>query len=942
MKKIKNIAIFILVALLAFTTLALGGCTSGEKPTYTLDTQNFESVAVYGGTLDTSGLVIKKKVGKTTTDVAVTSDMITGVDTSSAGEKTLTVSYAGQTLTANYVVKYEVKYLVEGEPVSTQYVLSASEITPPAEPVKEGYIFDGWLPALPATLTENITLDAQFHAKPVLSSSEITTWENSGSLDFTALAKDNAVYSYEVRDGNGAVSSTLLDVVIDQTNKEIEFSFKNESFVGKAQILFTVSVNGVAVSETTCVINKKEKPLVVIGNVGEENQAYSLGFGANGFLPVSVNDNDVSLTVSANNDNVSVQYASGLIIVQANKAGVSTVTVTATGGKNPNEIVKATKSVVVKPRNFLITQSAKKYGIEGVRTIGRTDVSGNASEFALTLSAGEENDIGAGFYENVTWVSSSDKATVSSDGVITLSAGTGEEMVDFKGKFSAGGVEHYTPVYSLRCVYDGVNVSNYADLYSATKAQNPQPIVLQADIKEDFSATNYDLIHTTYDDTYYKNLGVSDSATVKVLLQFRNDLYGNGYVINAHNATYKLDASGKPTSDALFTGPLNFVAMSETGGVISVKAQDNICFALHDGVTVKNVELRGCDLTADGNGNYDLTDLDYIGTTVEVFGDVNIEHSRITNGRTVLRAFGDGDSDGDGEDIADPTKVINVNISNSVLSGAREFIMRIGSNCFKDGYKIGDVLTNSPYLDGDDETSKKYNTKKTYGSMTALEKEAYDQSFIKTFVNVKNSVFKDAGIFAIGIDSHFSGPALHEGHSILGSSSQYWRELAKTSYGAKLTFEGDVRTYNWKRLSDIDSSTLIENLFTEGMLADLTFNVQEMVETVASKEQFKNIIKKYKGAGDSEEVSYVHAGIAFFGGGKNYGVFEKKAYGEHSSHDLLTYEVSFADVGKDFLTTAAGDEPFYFMLCDATSTFSPSAQDEILASEDAYSPIYTK
>ena len=252
MKKIKNIAIFILVALLAFTTLALGGCTSGEKPTYTLDTQNFESVAVYGGTLDTSGLVIKKKVGKTTTDVAVTSDMITGVDTSSAGEKTLTVSYAGQTLTANYVVKYEVKYLVEGEPVSTQYVLSASEITPPAEPVKEGYIFDGWLPALPATLTENITLDAQFHAKPVLSSSEITTWENSGSLDFTALAKDNAVYSYEVRDGNGAVSSTLLDVVIDQTNKEIEFSFKNESFVGKAQILFTVSVNGVLLLHECC------------------------------------------------------------------------------------------------------------------------------------------------------------------------------------------------------------------------------------------------------------------------------------------------------------------------------------------------------------------------------------------------------------------------------------------------------------------------------------------------------------------------------------------------------------------------------------------------------------------------------------------------------------------------------------------------------------------
>ena len=48
----------------------------------------------------------------------------------------------------------------------------------------------------------------------------------------------------------------------------------------------------------------------------------------------------------------------------------------------------------------------------------------------------------------------------------------------------------------------------------------------------------------------------------------------------------------------------------------------------------------------------------------------------------------------------------------------------------------------------------------------------YEKDYIKTFVNVSNTVFKDAGIFAVGIDSHFAGEALHDGINV-GLSSTF-------------------------------------------------------------------------------------------------------------------------------------------------------------------------
>ena len=484
----------------------------------------------------------------------------------------------------------------------------------------------------------------------------------------------------------------------------------------------------------------------------------------------------------------------------------------------------------------------------------------------------------------------------------------------------------------MTCIANGVNVYTYEDLYLA--ATSEKPVVLRNNIKEGFGyiggELKYTEMKTTYDSTYYKNVGREDEAKVKILVEFKNDVYGNGYIINAHEITYKLidDGNGGKLQDesALFQGPLNFVMIKEdNGATISVKAQDNICFALHEGVTVRNVELRGCDLEHDADTQKtDLTHLNYIGTTVEVLGDdVTIAYSRLTNGRTVLRAFGDDD---------DSEKEITVNITNSVLSGAREFIMRIGSNRFFQNSSI------SPSLPGD--INKEYNSKKEYHTFTPEEKAAYDEKYINTYINVRNSIFKDSGLFAIGMDSHFASQALADGSKIsnnIAAFSKYlvgWNNLSKTSYGAKLSFSGEVQMYSWKDIEDVDSSTLIE-IKGNSMFKKLSLDIKEMINQCVSKPNYSNIVTEVNVNG--KKVNYVHAGIAFFGGGKNYSVFESE-----QELGLGRYEISLGDAGRAELTIAAGDEPFYFFLYNKDSAFTPKIQEEKLASNEAYKCIYEK
>ena len=223
--------------------------------------------------------------------------------------------------------------------------------------------------------------------------------------------------------------------------------------------------------------------------------------------------------------------------------------------------------------------------------------------------------------------------------------------------------------------------------------------------------------------------------------------------------------------------------------------------------------------------------------------------------------------------------------------------------------------------------------------MSDEEKEAYEEKFIKTYVTLKNSVLKDSGLFCIGIDSHFSGLLLEN-----GLIAETWTNLARTSYGAKLIIEGDVRMYDWKNINSVNSDTLIET--NSSTFEKYKLDVKELINSLATNTEKPNLNKIVynKEEKDGSVSKYVHGGIAFFGGGKNYGVAEFKDY---KFAVLNGYEINLSDVGRTDLQAAAGNESFYFLLNDASianqsTGFLPENQEELLKSEEAYAPIYIK
>lgn len=773
-----------------------------------------------------------------------------------------------------------------------------------------------------------------------LSASEVTTYKTSGEISLSIDCEEEYSLDYKVYDINNEELLTEDVFVKDLTGFEqksvdnVEYNSFVYTFIEgfKDEIIVKITIttaDGVRNPLTKeCLITKVDQISAEFDNADKVIYTTALGaFFLHDEMTITPSDADVSYEVTFSNTNLSKSVNGKRVTIFADLPGITMMTVTVTTNTLPRQSVTISKEVVIAPTNIAITQQTKTYGIEKKYwTVGKYEADGSPNTSALTLNCGK-TAAGERLDECITYETNNPNVQVFNDGTIVVLNEDFTGLVDVVAVFSYPDCD---PIYSLactiRCVGNGYNVRSFSNLYNITKQS--KVVVLQNTIKEDFGEDSLgnlvyteqtvDKISTTYDTTHYKNLNKLDEAKVKVLISFKADVYGNGYEINSGNVAYGLDTSGSLKQDALFKGPLNFVSMSESeSSMVSVKAQDNISFAVYEDVTLSNVVLKSCD-PLNQSGEVDLRELTYVGTTVEVLGDnVNIEYSRISNGRTVLRAFGD---------ILDSQKVINLNIKNSVLSCAREFILRIGSNHFVNGT----TENPSPYI-GED-TTKTFPAQKSYSQMTSEEKLAYEEAYIKTFVNLKNTIMEDSGLFCVGLDSHFSGAALADGTGIANGLIGSWHDLAKTSYGAKLTFDGDVRMYDWKVIDNIDSSTLIESLESSSY-SDLSFDIRGMVEKIAAnteKPHLQAIVKKYK------DKDYVHGGIAFFGGGKNYGVFEQKG---NQFRAFDEYEISLADVGKELLELAAGSESFYFML--NSTSFSPEEQDSLTAPNgNGYNIIY--
>ena len=436
---------------------------------------------------------------------------------------------------------------------------------------------------------------------------------------------------------------------------------------------------------------------------------------------------------------------------------------------------------------------------------------------------------------------------------------------------------------------------------------------------------------STYNIEWYKHggNGMSEAdAYVKYVLEFKDDVYGNGHFINAEHFTNAKDGTGTPL---LYKGPLFLVSM---GIYASVAGQDNIAFLIRtDGVTLYGVNLLGCSdesLLSD-SGESDLAKLNLVGNVLEVNADADIVNCRIRNGRNVVRVYG-GNRDGnkyfieslsENQNGVSTEERINVRIEGCVISQGREFLLKVGANralraSMAAGGQEPDLL---------DQNSNPYAVQ----TNNYINDEYFYQHYVMTDVTLKDSVLETSGLFGIGVEANFAGGMLYKDIDTTIGGTEEWMGCGGTSFASILRFEGDVRIYDWKDISLVDSSTLIESQSSGGISEWLKLNISAMIQHVqqADSAKYGKIIV------DVDGRNFVHGGMAIYGGGKNYAQisFEKMSA---TVSDFEQYDINISVLASSsdsilnkqgsLLPTAAGSQDFRFYMYDGGSDFSYSKQ----------------
>lgn len=652
----------------------------------------------------------------------------------------------------------------------------------------------------------------------------------------------------------------------------------------------------------------------------------------------SDDDVDVQFEIIGATDVITLKKHGQFATITATKRGFAKIKITAEHDGKPIKEIEKTIRVVPNVYSMEFADSAKEYGIENILTIGGRKPDGKPDTRTIFVrvvtEAGAETltdeFMNVAFSDDNSLFSCKAQPATNADAISAeiRAKGTGlttlnAELKDYNQYFGT----NICAKIRLRAVKDGRNVGNYEDLKKATEAGGIVVLTSNVmlgvksdgtDMTEDELKKDVKKFTTTYDKTYLEKSG--ENKEVQYLIEFKNHVYGNGFEINADKFTQCKDATGLPK---IFKGPLNFVAISSA----SVKGQDNISFLVRtNNVLINNVVLKGCsdDSLHEEDGRFNLSKLNYVGTTLEIAKSAKLLNSRVSNGRTVVRIFAGGSTMGspvveDKSAFNVQDEKINVHIESCVLSNAREFILKIGSNrALKQTNEVQRKLldaNNNPYS--------------PYSESNKTDKY-FNDNYLINDVTLKNSVLETSGLFSVGMETHFSGEFL------FGGTITTWEGCAATSYASALRIVGDVKMLDWKNLSNVDSSTLIE---VTGDANDwLSMNVAEMMKEVAKvKKECRDIILNVGG------TEYVHGGIAFYGGGYNYSYLDlTEANDETKQFGVYDVNISVLKNSKDeniqkqgeMLPLAAGAGDFRFYLYNNKSSRNLSWQKNIENQED--------
>lgn len=508
-------------------------------------------------------------------------------------------------------------------------------------------------------------------------------------------------------------------------------------------------------------------------------------------------------------------------------------------------------------------------------------------------------------------------------GIVTVTA-------DWKGNSDWRVNEPYTR-YEVQFTVDSeaVEVTTSDQLFAETEAGNP--IVLGADIMLGTNDSGQPLsldqrlamlktMKSTYNTQFYEDMGYSDRAVVNYVVEFKNDVYGNGHSVCGEYFSHDVDGNDVPR---IFKGPLYLVAM---GDLASVAAQDNIVFLCRtDGVTIHNATLLGCSDSSRTNpdtGLDDLTRLDYMGTVLEINADVNVLNCRVRNGRNAVRVYGanrNGDKyfvDALSQSTVTSQDRAVVRIEGCILSHSREFVLKLGANR---------ALRSSngnrePYLT--DRNGNRYDSQ----TDSYLNDDFFYQAYVLTDVTLSDTVLEKSGLFCVGVESNFAGEMLCPDNRF-ASDENYsellkgWTHVGGTSFATVLRLQGDVRMYDWKDLANVNSDTLIQSGGGLPIKLDLASMIDYM--SMQKPDEIGPIVER---DGDNK---YVHGGIAVYGGGRNYSQIDIAELNAERKDGLLEFKINISElegaegdaggIGQ-YLPLAAGTQDFRFFMYSKTGS----------------------
>ena len=751
------------------------------------------------------------------------------------------------------------------------------------------------------------------------------------------VVKENAyVQGFSVQQLQQNCYKVAVELSPDATDTVLEVAVGDKTaFVNVVYAEFAFSVRGdVAVTDDSAVVLAGSPvTFYAVAEVAAENVTYQ--WNGDG-LQLDVSQDGASCTVTAA------------------QAGSYSLTVTALKNGVVMDIYPVTLSVqAVVPVSSVQFKSVAS-GLAMQRAVAGYKYSGSSlvrNSFTVDFFAYYNGQTvqNALQYMDVEYDEKIADVEISQSGIIVTPKAKGEVTVSVRWKGNASFGTDVGAQVTLLCLPDAVAVSTSDQAFAASKAG--LAMVLENDVvlgtAEDGSVYSVEerkammgTMQSTYNTQYYHNVGQAEQAKVNYVLEFRNDVYGNGYSINAMHFTAVKDSSGV---SQIFRGPLHFVSY---GQVASVAGQDNSAYLVRtDGITLCNVTLLGCsdETLSDGKGGYDLSALNETGTVLEVNADCSIINCRIRNGRNGVRIYG-GNRQGNGYFIQSLEQNdgawrhrADVAIEGCIISQAREFLVKIGSNR---------ALQANSGLSSDDvnacvEPSLLYASGNPYDVQTNdyLNDKYFYDTYVMTDVTLKDSVLETSGLFSVGIETNFAGTLLYaQQDSIIFEG---WPGTGGTSFPSVLRLEGDVRMYDWKDLSLVDSSTLIDSEQSRFKL-----NISAMLDYVCTNHSgtqygYEYIIDR------KQNVNYVHGGIAFYGGGKNYSQLDISGL-DKSLADLSVYPVNLnmlsgadGETGEqaDFLPLAAGTQNFRFYMYGSRSVNNVDKQLADQASGQKYSGI---